>query len=122
MPEEEEEEEDGQRQEGGQDEAGPSRRRKQGARNGQSDGQWAKKQRKKASGVGELMNSWRNRLGEPHLNVAAHVFGQDQLSLESFPYDQALQLWHAASPKRGRYMPGLAEWAWGSWRTSKPGI
>ena len=50
-----------------------------------------------------LMSKYRNRLKELHLNVAAHLFGQDQFAYKTFPYDEALTLWHAGAPKRGRY-------------------
>ena len=55
------------------------------------------------SAMAYLMSKYRNRLQECHLNVTAHLFGQDQFTYHTFPYDEALALWHAGAPKRGRY-------------------
>ena len=50
-----------------------------------------------------LMNKYRNRLQEEPLNVAARFFKLSCFMLSDFPYDEALEIWHARDEKRGRY-------------------
>jgi hypothetical protein len=50
-----------------------------------------------------LKTKYRNRLQEEHLNVAARFFKLDCFKLSDFPYDEALEVWHAGAEKRGRY-------------------
>ena len=58
------------------------------------------------SAMSYLKSKYRNRLGETHLNVAARFFHQPWFSLELFPYEDALKIWHAAAPICGRYARG----------------
>jgi hypothetical protein len=55
------------------------------------------------SAMSYLKNKYRNRLGEPHLNVAARFFHQQWFTLNNFPYSEALDIWNAGAPIRGRY-------------------
>jgi hypothetical protein len=55
------------------------------------------------SAMAYLKSKHRNRLQESHLNVAARFFNQTMFTMETFPYQDALDLWHAAAPTRGRY-------------------
>jgi hypothetical protein len=49
-----------------------------------------------------IKSKLRNRLDE-HLRPAVQLFSQRMFDLDSFPYDEALNIWRDAAP-RGRYM------------------
>ena len=55
------------------------------------------------SALSHLKNKYRNKLDEPHLNVVARFFHQQWCNYKSFPYNASLDIWHAGTPKRGRY-------------------
>ena len=56
------------------------------------------------SAMGFIKNKTRN--SQQHLNVAMRFFKQPWFTLDSFPYNKALDVWHDPAMKRGRYGKG----------------